>query len=155
MLAERLDADNRQRRRPTLTDVLKGKVGFKDYYRRFIASRGPSSPQCPFTWRVVQFSPWMYRHEKTLLLPLLATLAKSDSAFKGLVRDVLALSPALVETVKYLGLESAQAGLPLLTFLSSIRKASPTSATHAHNVRNSLIMRSCRIEVGTTSSWVG
>ncbi|MGI8425115.1 MAG: AAA family ATPase [Actinomycetota bacterium] len=37
----------------------------------------------------------------------------------------------------------------LFTFLN------PTSATHAHNVRNSLIMRSCRIEVGTTSSWVG
>jgi len=67
----------------------------------------------------------MYRHEKLLLLPLLATLAKSDSAFKGVVQDILALAPKLVETLKDLGLEAAQAGLPLLTFLSSIRKPKP------------------------------
>ena len=122
MLAERLDADNRQRRKPTVPDVLKGKIGFKDYYRTFINRQGPS-PQRLFTWRLVQFSPWVYRHKETLLLPLLATLAKSDSAFKELVREILAFAPSLAETVKDLGLGAAQAGLPLLTFLSSIRKA--------------------------------
>ena len=86
--------------------------------------QGPGAER-PVTWRVVHFSPWMYRHEQTLLLPLLATLAKSDSAFKGVVQDILALAPKLVETLKDLGLEAAQAGLPLLTFLSSIRKPKP------------------------------
>ncbi|MGH8572465.1 MAG: P-loop NTPase fold protein, partial [Gammaproteobacteria bacterium] len=50
--------------------------------------------------------------------------------FKELVREILALAPSLVETVKELGLGAAQAGLPLLTFLSSIRKAKRGRSIH-------------------------
>lgn len=134
MLAERLaeeskrieDEWKKRPRRPTFTDVLNGLAEPGDWYRGLTAEPPQSpGPERPFTWRLVQFSPWMYRHEKTLLLPLLAILAKSDSAFKGIIQDILALTPKLVETLKDLGLEAAQAGLPLLTFLSSIRKPKP------------------------------
>ncbi len=139
MLAERLEAQNKKidtewrarPRRSTFTDVLNGRTEPGDWWRGLMAEppRGPV-PERPFTWRLVQFSPWMYRHEKTLLLPLLATLAKSEDAFKGLVRDILALAPKLVETLKDLGLEAAQAGLPLLTFLSSIKKPKRGQSIH-------------------------
>ena len=134
MLDERLREENdriehlweQRPRRPTFTDVLNGRAEPGDWWRRLMVEppQGPG-PDRPFTWRVVQFSPWMYRHEKTLLLPLLATLAKSDSAFKDIIQDILAIAPKLAETLKDLGLEAAQAGLPLLTFLSSVRKSKP------------------------------
>jgi hypothetical protein len=72
-------------------------------------------------WEVVKFSPWEYRNEKSLLLPLLATLAKNRPDFAKLTKWIIDSGPGLIKTLVSMGIETASTGLPLLTFLKSIR----------------------------------
>ncbi|MGH2671251.1 MAG: P-loop NTPase fold protein, partial [bacterium] len=44
-------------------------------------------------WEVVEFSPWMYRQEQSLLLPLLATLAKKRPVFQKIVSEIANAGP--------------------------------------------------------------
>ena len=46
---------------------------------------------------VVKFSPWMYRNEKSLLLPLLATLAKELPAFEKLIKGIVKFGPEMIK----------------------------------------------------------
>lgn len=73
-------------------------------------------------WVVVKFSPWMYRHEKALLLPLLATLAKKQPAFEKLIQAIVKSGPGLIKKATGTLIETHTMGLPLLTFLDSVRK---------------------------------
>ena len=77
-------------------------------------------------WITIKFSPWMYRNEKSLLLPLLATISKKTPAFEKLVKKIISDGPAFIKTLSSMGLETATTGLPLLTFLQSIKKKSKT-----------------------------
>lgn len=72
-------------------------------------------------WEVVQFSPWMYRNEKSLLLPLLAILAKKRPPFEKLVKEIVKSGPGFIKMLGKMGLETAATGLPLVTFLDSLR----------------------------------
>lgn len=71
---------------------------------------------------VVEFSPWMYRNEKTLLLPLLATLAKKRPPFEKLIKNIVETGPELIKTLSAMCIETATTGLPLLSFLGGIQK---------------------------------
>ncbi len=84
-------------------------------------------PETQGKWIVVRFSPWLYANEKSLLLPLLATLAAQQPAFEKLVKSILKVGPGLLKVLtggilKGLGIvtETAATGLPLLTFLHSL-----------------------------------
>lgn len=70
---------------------------------------------------VVKFSPWMYRNEKSLLLPLLATLAKKQPAFEKLIQTVVKSGPGLVKALTGTLIDASTMGLPLLAFLDSVR----------------------------------
>ncbi|HZW25202.1 MAG TPA: P-loop NTPase fold protein [Gallionella sp.] len=72
-------------------------------------------------WIVVQFSSWMYRNEKSLLLPLLATLATKSSAFEKLTKKIVNSGPELIKTASGTLIDTATTGLPLLTLLDSVR----------------------------------
>jgi hypothetical protein len=74
------------------------------------------------SWEIVEFSPWMYRNEKSLLLPLLATIAKKQPVFAKLINEIVKSGPGLIKMLSQMGFEMATAGLPLLTFLSGIRQ---------------------------------
>lgn len=69
---------------------------------------------------VVKFSPWMYRNEKSLLLPLLATLAKKQPAFERLIQKIVKSGPGLVKKLTGTLIDASTTGLPLLTFLDSV-----------------------------------
>lgn len=78
-------------------------------------------------FKVVEFSPWLYRNEKSLMVPLLATLAKRHTEFQNLLGDILQAAPGLVRQVvetagklALAGTEMAVSGLPLLTFLTDL-----------------------------------
>lgn len=73
-------------------------------------------------WVVVKFSPWMYRNEKSLLLPLLATLAKKQPAFESLIQQIVESGPGLIKKLTGTLIDASTTGLPLLTFLDSVRK---------------------------------
>src|SRR5687768_10062716 len=45
-----------------------------------------------FKWVIIKFSPWLYSHEKSLLLPLLALLAQQERVFKSLIRKMMDFS---------------------------------------------------------------
>lgn len=72
-------------------------------------------------WVVVKFSPWIYRNEKSLLLPLLATLAKKQPAFEKLIQQIVKSGPGLLKKL-FTGtlIDVSTTGLPLLTFLDSV-----------------------------------
>ncbi|MGH2398109.1 MAG: P-loop NTPase fold protein, partial [bacterium] len=72
-------------------------------------------------WEVVEFSPWMYRQERSLLLPLLATLAKKRPMFQKIVSEIANAGPGLVRMLAKMGFEAAATGLPLVTFLKDLR----------------------------------
>jgi len=72
----------------------------------------------PEKWAVVEFSPWQYRQEKSLLLPLLATLAKKQTAFDKLVRGLIEKGPKIIETLAKMGPKLAQISLPMSTLLA-------------------------------------
>ncbi len=73
-------------------------------------------------WVVVKFSPWMYRNEKSLLLPLLATLAKNRPVFEQLIQTIVKSGPGLVKKLTGTLIDASATGLPLLTFLDSVQK---------------------------------
>lgn len=68
-------------------------------------------------WLVVKFSPWMYAQEKSLLLPLLATLATKLPTGEKWIQNILQHGPEVIKMLT----ETAVAGLPMLTFLNSIQ----------------------------------
>ncbi|MGZ8258746.1 MAG: P-loop NTPase fold protein [Methylotenera sp.] len=71
------------------------------------------------SFEVVEFSPWLYRNETSLLLPLLAELAKKYSAFEKLIKGIVNVSPDIMAKVTSLGLDATlTGGLPLFTLLS-------------------------------------
>lgn len=72
-------------------------------------------------WVVVQFSPWMYRNEKSLLLPLLATVATKSSAFEKLTKQIIKSGPGLINKLSGTLIDASTTGLPLLTFLTSVQ----------------------------------
>lgn len=80
---------------------------------------------------VVKFSPWMYRNEKSLLLPLLATLAKELPAFEKLIKGMVRFGPELIKKMSAMGIEAATTGLPLLTFLTSLNAKQPSTEDQA------------------------
>ena len=80
-------------------------------------------------WVVVKFSPWLYRNEPSLLLPLLATLAKELPAFEKLVKNLVKFGPEVVKKLAAMGMEAATTGLPLLSFLSSLNGKSVAGET--------------------------
>jgi energy-coupling factor transporter ATP-binding protein EcfA2 len=71
-------------------------------------------------WCVVEFSPWAYRNEKSLLLPLLTKLTKHQPAFENLVKWMVEHGPEAVEKLSNMGFEAATTGLPLLSLLGSL-----------------------------------
>lgn len=74
-------------------------------------------------WVIVPFSPWVYRHEKTLLLPLLAAVAKETPIFQKLVKSLIKSGPELVKMLGDMGAEFAKSyGLPLLGFLQTLNQ---------------------------------
>ncbi|MGH8566731.1 MAG: P-loop NTPase fold protein [Gammaproteobacteria bacterium] len=74
-------------------------------------------------WIVVRFSPWVYREETSLLLALLATLAKKRKGFAKFVRALARFVPNVVETAGKMGVKGVETyGVPLLSFLESLRK---------------------------------
>ncbi|MDD5057477.1 MAG: P-loop NTPase fold protein [Sideroxydans sp.] len=72
-------------------------------------------------WVVVKFSPWIYRNEKSLLLPLLATLAKQSPVFTKLMKQIVNSGPSLIKKLTGTLIDASTTGLPLLTFLDSVR----------------------------------
>jgi hypothetical protein len=86
---------------------------------RMLAERLSTESDC---WQVVEFSPWLYRNEKSLLLPLLATLAKKPGPFRNLVQGILESGPDFIKMLSELGFQAATGGLPLLDFLTGLRK---------------------------------
>ena len=76
----------------------------------------------PKDWAVVVFSPWAFRQEKSLLLPLLATLAKKQTAFGKLLKEIIDKGPKLIETLAKIGLD-AHIGLPLSSLLVGLNEA--------------------------------
>ncbi|MFY9260378.1 MAG: P-loop NTPase fold protein [Gallionella sp.] len=73
-------------------------------------------------WVVVKFSPWLYRNEKSLLLPLLATLAKQQPAFDKLVRQIVKSGPRLIKKLTGTLIDPTTTGLSLLAFLDSVQQ---------------------------------
>ncbi|MCP4698046.1 MAG: AAA family ATPase [Gammaproteobacteria bacterium] len=73
-------------------------------------------------WLTVEFSPWLYRQEKSLFLPLLATLAKKENAVEQLIKRVIKTGTFLVKTFAAAGIEAAKLGLPLLSVLDEENK---------------------------------
>ena len=80
-------------------------------------------------WVVVKFSPWLYRNEPSLLLPLLATLAKELPAFEKLIKNIVKFAPDVAKKLAAMGMEAATTGLPLLSFLSSLNGKSVAGET--------------------------
>ncbi len=78
-------------------------------------------PELRDGWDVVEFSPWLYRQERSLLLPLLATLAKRRPMFQKIFSEIANAGPGLVRMLAKMGFEAAANGLPLLTFLKDLR----------------------------------
>jgi len=72
------------------------------------------------TWIPIKFSPWKYRNEKNLLLPLLATIARKESGFKKVVHEIIKSAPKLIKLLPK-DIPAVKIGLPLLTFLSNIQ----------------------------------
>lgn len=92
-----------------------------------------STDKEPSKWILVKFSPWLYAQEKSLLLPLLATLAKALPARKRWFQAIVKYVPGLSQSVLQPGSElfkqivdgvaattTIATGLPLMTFLNSI-----------------------------------
>ncbi len=97
-----------------------GKWGYgKSTLMKMLAEKLKGEPE---KWEIVEFSPWMYRNEKSLLLPLLATLSKKRSIFENLIKEITKIGPKFIKTLSTMGIDAATTGLPLLTFLSSIHK---------------------------------
>ena len=80
-------------------------------------------------WVVVKFSPWLYRNEPSLLLPLLATLAKALPAFEKLIKNIVKFAPDVAKKLAAMGMEAATTSLPLLSFLSSLNGKSVAGET--------------------------
>jgi len=59
--------------------------------------------QQPAKWEVVSFSPWLYRHEDSLLLPLLATLARQAPPLRGLVNTLFTLGTRFMQVLSFWG----------------------------------------------------
>ncbi len=71
-------------------------------------------------WEVVEFSPWVYRNEKSLLVPLLAVLAKKFISFKELLNSAVKIAPDILKTLSSIGMDCATTGLPIATFLGGL-----------------------------------
>ena len=100
-------------------------TGFMDLFRRRSAHDIRRATE---RFKVIEFSPWLYRNEKSLMVPLLATLAKRHAAFQDLFGDIMDAAPQLTQQVVEMagkaavaGTEMAATGIPLLTFLSELR----------------------------------
>lgn len=91
----------------------------------------------PEKWEIVEFSPWMYRNEKSLLLPLLATIAKNRSVFEKLVKGIVGSGPGLIKALASVN-PVAKAGLPLITFLDDLRKNQEKAKDFAQKVSDAV-----------------
>lgn len=91
---------------------------------------------CP--WVMVDFSPWMYRDEKAQLLALLAALARQETRFRKLVNAILEQGPKLIALLAAMGADAATTGLPLLTFLNSIRIEENEAKTLAEEIEEAI-----------------
>lgn len=110
---------DREDTKPFVVGVY-GKWGYgKSTLLRMLAEKLKEEPE---KWEIVEFSPWMYRNEKSLLLPLLATLSKKRSIFENLIKEITKTGPKFIKTLSTMGIDAATTGLPLITFLSSIHK---------------------------------
>lgn len=105
-------------------------TGFMDQFRGRSAE---DIRQATERFKVVEFSPWLYRNEKSLMVPLLVTLAKRNRAFQDLFGDIMDAAPQLTQQVIDLagkvavaGAETAATGLPLITILSELRARKKT-----------------------------
>lgn len=91
----------------------------------------------PEKWEIVEFSPWMYRNEKSLLLPLLATIAKNRKVFEKLVKGIVESGPGLIKALASVT-PVAKAGLPLITFLDDINKKREKARDFAQKVSDAV-----------------
>ncbi|MCP4698514.1 MAG: AAA family ATPase [Gammaproteobacteria bacterium] len=73
-------------------------------------------------WVVIKFSPWLYRRESSLFLPLLATVAKQQAVVEKLIKRIIKSGTFLVKTLSAAGFEAAKLGLPLLNVLDEKNK---------------------------------
>ncbi|MDO8208409.1 MAG: P-loop NTPase fold protein [Gallionella sp.] len=106
----------------TLLEMLEKKLQFQPDNRVGILENHLRAQRAPWApWVVVKFSPWMYRNEKSLLLPLLATLAKKQPAFEDLIQKIVKSGPGLIKKLTGTLIDASTTGLPLLTFLDSVR----------------------------------
>lgn len=102
-----------------------------------VLESGAASPAAQI-WEVVEFSPWMYRNEKSLLLPLLATLAKNRPVFRKLVNSIVKSGPGLIKMLSQMSVETASAGLPLLAFLGTLRKEGEKAKDLQESIREAV-----------------
>ncbi len=72
-------------------------------------------------WIIVKFSPWLYSHEKSLLLPLLVTLAKEFEDFRQIVKSIITSksSGAIFKTATA-AMDALTSGTPLLSSLHNL-----------------------------------
>ena len=72
-------------------------------------------------WITVKFSPWLYSHERSLLLPLLVTLAKEFEDFRQLIKSVVTAksSNAIFKTATA-AMDALTSGTPLLSSLHNL-----------------------------------
>ena len=90
-------------------------------------------------WVIINFSPWHYRNEKSLLMPLLATIAQQSPAFDQLVTKIVKLGPSFIKTLAAMGVETATTGLPLLTFLQNIKDGRKANNDFSKMVEEAII----------------
>lgn len=106
----------------TLLEMLERKLQYQPDSGIGVLENNSREQSSPYSnWVVVKFSPWMYRNEKSLLLPLLATLAKKQPAFEKLIQQIVKSGPGLIKKLTGTLIDASTTGLPLLTFLDSVR----------------------------------
>ncbi len=72
-------------------------------------------------WVIVKFSPWLYSNEKSLLLPLLVTLAKQFGDFRKIIKKIIAeKSPDRLLKTATAAIDALTSGTPLLSSLHNL-----------------------------------
>ncbi|MER0204442.1 MAG: hypothetical protein DU480_11440 [Nitrosomonas sp.] len=70
---------------------------------------------------IVKFSPWLYSQEKSLLLPLLVSLARESNHFKEIVKKLTkAEFPGKLLNAASAAIDTVTSGIPLLSSLSNL-----------------------------------
>ena len=90
-------------------------------------------------WIPIRFSPWKYRNEKNLLLPLLVTIAQNDSKFKKLFTEIVDSGSSLIKMLSKMGIDAATTGLPLLTLLTNVNKENKKSESLEEKIEKNII----------------